>query len=349
VWGAVRLVPLIRDAPLADLRLGLRAYGEAPAVVTLDGDPDDPRLIYAAYIPFGMIASWTDDGAPAAMCETWLGTGADRGARGREIPGLRRLLRMHKREGARRLRLLPLHLAMDGFLGLCFGGPDIAWDTWSHASLRHGLSPRWEWSAPGRAIPDLGDALRLFEIHDRQSGVLVFVGDALASAFVVSHPDDYRAMHASLIEDFYGTLLLHYGWHYRDVPAFSVTLRDADVDDLDGLERALAAERCRTVGRYTLLRFMTAMNASPGFVAATPEAHIGEAMLAADGTLAYLKTYRLSDAQRTRAHLLTTLATHDWDLGAAAAALGWGPSRLRRRLTDVGLGGLLRVPSPAHP
>lgn len=71
------------------------------------------------------------------------------------------------------------------------------------------------------------------------------------------------------------------------------------------------------------------------------ENHIGEAIVRDDGTVEYLKTYRLSDAQTRRAHLLQTLAAHGWDLTAAAAALGANKIDLCRRLDNAGFGYLL--------
>jgi hypothetical protein len=54
----------------------------------------------------------------------------------------------------------------------------------------------------------------VFEICDRQVGVLLFVAESLASAFVVPTPEDYRQLHTSLLEDFYGELLYQYSLLY---------------------------------------------------------------------------------------------------------------------------------------
>jgi hypothetical protein len=58
--------------------------------------------------------------------------------------------------------------------------------------------------------------LRVFEIHEGQCGVLVFVADHLASAFVVPHPEDYRLLHRTLIEDFYGELIFQSSHLHQD-------------------------------------------------------------------------------------------------------------------------------------
>ena len=207
VLGSVRLVPLLRREVRPDLRLARRTYDEPLGVVEVD-----PRHAYCSFVPHGLVVSWGERGADACL-------GAALGRRdGKPLGRFARVLhRMAKREDARALRILPLHLAMEGFLALCFAGPEIAWPEYSRRALRSGLSPRVEHSVSGAGLPGLADALRVFEIHERQAGVLVFVADALASAFVVPHPDDYRALHRSLLDDFYGEILLQYGYWYPEL------------------------------------------------------------------------------------------------------------------------------------
>src|SRR5690606_20382029 len=103
--------------------------------------------------------------------------------------------RLARRPRGDRLRFLPLHLAVEGYLALHFGGPEIAWEEWSRRAVARGLSPRCEETYTGRQVRSLEDALRHFEIHPGQCGVMVYVADTLASAFVLPHPDDYRALH----------------------------------------------------------------------------------------------------------------------------------------------------------
>lgn len=207
VWGNVRLVPLLRRDVRGDLRLARRRYDERFTVVSLDGELLAPGVKYASFVPHGLVASWSSDGSPVASMGAALGKARDGKTLGRCV---RVLHRMARRESDHTLRFLPLHLAMDGFLALCFGGPDVTWPEYSRRAISHGLDPRVEDSFSGAALPGFADALRVFEIHERQVGVLVFVADALASAFVVPCPEDYRALHASLIEDFYGELLYRY-------------------------------------------------------------------------------------------------------------------------------------------
>ncbi len=353
VWGGVRLVPVIRaDAP-GDLRLAGRSYDESAMVVSLDGELLDDGIKYISYVPHGLVVSWSDDGSPAAAF------GANMATRDGKRYGssVRVSHRMAKREDKQRLRLLPLHLAMEGFLALHFGGPDVAWSEYSQQTLSRGLSPRREYSFSGRAIMGLEDALRVFEIHERQVGVLIFVADAFASAFVVSHPDDYRQLHRTVLDDFYGELIFQYGLYGRS-GHMDVELNTDGVTTLDDLGRALDTMRAEWAafhqymaagvidrpltstkvyrcGPFQLQRFSTALDLKG-------ENHIGEAIARADGTIEYLKTYRLSGAQSRRAYLLSQLAEHNWNLAATAGALGQSQDDLVLRLEKAGFGYLLK-------
>lgn len=357
VLGDVRLVPLLRREVRGDLRLASRRYGDDLTMVSLEKGALDPGPKYFSYIPHGLVVSWTADGSPVAAC------GASLAAPGRAKDlralggGLSVLHRMAKRGEDRTLRFLPLHLAMEGFLARHFRGPDIAWSEYSRQALRDGLDPRVESSWSGRALPGFADALRVFEIHERQSGVLVFVADALASAFVTPCPEDYRALHRSLIDDFFGDLLLRYGYLFPDAPPVAAPIDAGGVRSLDDLRaavegmrrehraftelltsgavgRPLEAELVYALGPFRLDRFVTSLRLHE-------ENHLGERILREDGTVEYLKTFRLSDAQARRAWLLQQLAAHAWDLEATAAALGTTKVELCRRLTSAGFGYLL--------
>ncbi|WP_428263651.1 ARPP-2 domain-containing protein [Haliangium sp.] len=351
-WSSVRLVPILRRDPPGDLRLAKRSYDESAMVVSLDGPLLDPGVKYIAYVPHGLVVSWTGDGSPAASYGTNM-VGRD----GKRFGSFVRVAhRMAKREDGERLRLLPLHLAMEGFLALHFGGPDVAWSEYSKRALSRGLSPRSERVLSGRSIIGLEDALRVFEIHDRQVGVLVFVAEAFASAFIVSHPDDYRPLHRTLLEDFYGELLYQYGLYGATWP-MDATLDSSGVSTLDDLGRALdtmyrdwaefheymaagifdrplSAQHVYQCGPFRLQRFVTDLDLKG-------ENHIGEAIVRPDGTIEYLKTFRLSATQTRRAALLGHLADHDWNLDRAAEAAGVPKAAYIRRLERVGFGYLL--------
>lgn len=351
VRGTVRLVPLLRrDAP-GDLRLSRRAYHEDIAVVSLTGN-----LGYVSYIPHGLVLSWQNDGsAVSAFGANLQSSDGKRFAGG--SASLRVLPRMAKREAKNQLRFLPMHLAMEGFLSLAFSGPEIAWSEYSRRAIRRGLDPRWEMAYGGESIPGFDDALRVFEIHDDQVGVLIFVADALASAFVTSHPADYRALHGTLLRDFYGELIYQYALLYDDAAPFTVSLDAARINDLadlrsalgrvrqdwaefqgfmagDLLGRTVQAERVYQAGPFTLQRFRTDLDPSQ-------ENHIGEAIVRADGRLEYLKTYRLSAAQTRRAYLLSQLSEADWNLDTTAQRLGTTTPELILRLEKAGFGYLI--------
>lgn len=374
VRGTVRLVPLLRrDAP-GDLRLAKRAYKEDVAVVSLDGPLLGPGIKYVSYIPHGLVMSWDSDGSAVAAFGAGLAS-----ADGKRLAGswasLRVLPRMAKRESGDTLRFLPMHLAMEGFLSLCFSGPEIAWAEYSRRAIRDGLSPRYETVYGGSGVAGFDDALRTFEIHDDQVGVLVFVADALASAFVTPHAQDYRALHRTLLQDFYGELIYQYALLYDDVLPLEVALDANAIGGLADLRAALTrvrtdwaefqgfmahnllgrpvqSKRVYQAGPFTLQRFLTDLDPAG-------ENHMGEAIVRDDGRLEYLKTYRLSAAQTRRAYLLQLLSQADWHLDTAAASLRMTRDDFVLRLEKAGFGYLLTGevrdaarksrPAPARP
>jgi hypothetical protein len=352
-WGAVRLVPLLRQDPITDLRLHARLYdSEEESVVAIA-----PRKAYVSLIPHAFVATWTTDATPVAAYGTQLCEPAGADPEGMRLPFRRRMARREERQ---RLRFLPLHLALEGYLALQLGGPPIAWQEWTRHAVTRGLSPRVETSYTGAAVAGLDDALRRFEIHPDQCGVLLYVAGALAAAFVVPHPDDYRSLHPTLLRDLYGEQIFQYAANLPPDPSdHGVRLDDTHVATLAGLreritqaradwahEQAfpaaglLAGERLaftpvQRMSRFTLARFL------PPFDPAV-ENHIGEAITDDTGRLAYLKTFRLSAAQTRRGHLLSQLGKHDWNLDATAAALNTSRDDLVRRLNRAGFGHLLR-------
>jgi len=351
VCGSIRLVPLLREQVREDLRLARRSYGEDLTVVQLED-----RTAYLGYVPHALVLSWSDDGTPAAAFGGQLfprdGRRVDLG-----VCSVRMASRMARRTEPHRLRFLPLHLAMEGFLSLHFGGPDVAWQEYSRQAIATGLSPRWEMTYSGREIQGLEEALRVFEIHEGQVGVLLFVADALASVFVTPHPDDYRLLHRSLLEDFFGELIYRYGWLYDSATHFESRIDPERVRSLTDLRSELErvrkdwsdfqhtltqsimgqrvqSQRIYRAGPFQLERFMTGLQP-------TEENHIGEAIVREDGTLEYLKSYRLSAAQVRRAYLLNQLAEHHWNLDATASGQRCTREQLILRLNNAGFGYLL--------
>lgn len=350
--GGVRLVPLIRSASRSDLRLSRRVYAEDFAIVEVDS-----KTFYTAYVPHGLVANWTTDGGAVFGSQIAQATKKKDGKSYGQFITARSLRKMARREGKTQLRFLPLHVAMEGLLALHFGGPDIAWTEYSTAAMRTDLSPRIETVVPGDQIAGLDDALRLFEIHENQVGVLVFVSESLASAFVVPHPEDYVALHHTLITDFYGDLIWQYGFYATDnvvcpdpIDMESITsvadlrrevdrLRNrwAEMNTLLSTAfcgRKYRAERVYRIKPFSLERFITDLDPAA-------ENHIGEAIYADDGSLQYLKTYRMSSSQTRRAYLLSQLADHEWDLDQCAMELGCTKDELILRLENAGFGYLL--------
>ncbi|MCP3103424.1 hypothetical protein LZ198_31530 [Myxococcus sp. K15C18031901] len=355
VWGRLRLVPVLRDVVRDDLRLSRRGYGDAVSVVTLEGELKGRGLRYVTYIPHGLVVDWSPRQADATY-----GTRlhVQDGKKVKAGPLAVRLLhRMVRREDKHQLRMLPLHLAMEGFLALHFGGPELAWAEYSREALSRGLSPRSEQAYPGWSEPLLDGALRTFELHERQVGLLLFNADELLSAFVVPHPEDYRALHRTLLEDFYGELLLQFGF-LSEAPALGLTLDDARVRSLEDLGTEVSRMRAdwadfhafmagglfgvdvtsREVyeaGPFLLQRFHTRLVPSE-------ENHLGEAIVGPEGTLEYLKTLRLSAAQTRRAYLLQQLAEADWALDEAAEVMRTTRADLLVRLENAGFGYLVK-------
>jgi hypothetical protein len=71
------------------------------------------------------------------------------------------------------------------------------------------------------------------------------------------------------------------------------------------------------------------------------ECHIGERIVRKDGTLEYMKTFRLSFTQVRRAFLLKQLADVGWDFTALADRLACPRDELVRRFSNAGFGYLL--------
>ncbi|MCB9569610.1 MAG: hypothetical protein H6710_20745 [Myxococcales bacterium] len=355
-FGAIRLIPLIRDHVPGDIRITTRAYDAATTLVGLEGDADAPTTAYYGYIPHGIVVEWERGGQPVAALGTTLGP---RKHLERQARPVQLLHRMVKREDRKRLRLLPLHLALEGYLALHFGGPSVAWSEYSREALRRGLSPRIERVHHGAAIAGLADALRLFEIHEGQVGVLLLVGDALAAATVVPHPDDYRALHRTLLEDLYGELLVHYGLYCDELGELQAPIDPASLGSLAALRQAIAGRResWRELSELLAagildrpLRWQSVYRAGPfhlrrfiGALDPSADNHIGEAITRADGTLEYLKTFRLSAAQVRRAYLLEQLAAAEWSLDRCAEALEISRAALIQRLRGAGFGYLFKA------
>ncbi|MCA9548901.1 MAG: hypothetical protein KC933_02625 [Myxococcales bacterium] len=347
--GAIRLIPLLRDAPVPGLRLATQALGAWGASLKDDKD-GAAKQAYLGYLPHGMVVRFGDEDQPEAMY------GGQLLAKQEKLRGVPLVRRMHRRLDKDTLRLLPLDLAMEGFLGLCFSGPDVAWRAYSEQAIRVGLGCRSERVYSADEVDLLDEAVRTFEIQHGQVGVLLFVSEGLAAAFVTPNADDYRRLHASLLNDFFGDVVVH----YARLPPFQLEVPGserpvADLDQLalrvgevrhawqvygraqaDGLlDVPLFQERVRKMHGFELRRFRTALLRGE-------ENHIGEAIVDPAGRLAYLKTFRLSTAQCRRARLLLALQAQSWNLEATARAEGISMAELVARFERSGFGYLLK-------
>ncbi|WP_238008980.1 hypothetical protein KZZ52_21040 [Dactylosporangium sp. AC04546] len=316
-------MPLLRDQPMP----GLRLHRELSEV---DSE--------CQYLPHAFVLSTT------AAYGTQLGAGQPTG--------------MEVRSRRRRPRFLPLPVAAEGYLTLQSGRPPIAWREWTTATVGRGLSPRADAAYRGTAIAGLEDALRVFELHPRQCGVALYLADALAGVFVTPHPDDYRLLHPTLLQDMYGEPLFQYAHLFPPVQDFTPRLEATKVSTVDDLRAEVARardewsrfhdlmaggllqgrvvpHRVRVLGPYTLARLV------PPY-ALDVDNHVGEAITDAEGRIAYLTTLRLSAAQTRRGHLLSTLYAHDWNLDETAAALGTDRAGVAQRLERAGFAHLLR-------
>ena len=346
IWGAVRLVPLLRKQPRSDLRLLKHNYDSDLTIVSVTKD-----IKYISYVPHGLVLTWEDDNKPVATMGGQLLTKGKQFNYG--VTKVQLMHRMVKRESKNALRMLPLHLAMEGFLSLFFNCPTIAWQDYSKRALSSGLSPRVEYSIGGRGINQLDNALRLFEIHENQVGVLLFVSEILASAFIVPTPQDYRALHPSLLEDFYGETFYYHGL-YGTASHLETTIDENTINSFEDLERALQqmrsdwasfqgfmandllnrsieAKRVYTAGSFSLQRFMTDLSL-------TANNYIGETIIDDVSQIQYLKIYSLSKTQTKRAYLLKQLNAHNWNLESTAQSRGDTLEKLVRHIEKLGFG-----------
>lgn len=265
--------------------------------------------------------------------------------------------RLRKRQG-HSLRFLPLHLALEGLLALHFGPPSIKWPELSREFHRLGLGHRWERGVLGRHLSGFEESLRTFELHRGQVGMLVFVADELASAFVVPSATDYAQLHHSLLDDLYGELVCHYAALYPDTPPLDIPLELQQVKSFADIRAGLAklrhnwAEYTQNVMLNDLLGqplitekvYQPHQLALERFIGSLEEGkinHIGERLTRANGELMYLKTFQLSVAQTCRAALLHQLASYDWHLENAAKEMQLSVPQLVKRLEKAGFGYLL--------
>jgi hypothetical protein len=347
VWGQVRLLPLVGPSAEGPRVHPLCLGGEAQ--VRLSGRPGGKGLLYSSFIPSGFVFARSSEEALAAS-ELWVG---ERG----EAPGGATINRLRQEKGGA-MRILPLHSAVEGLLARRFRGSDVARKGWSAAFLRSGLSPRSESFIPARAIPDLEEALRHFELLPEQRGMLLFAGELLVSAVVLPHCEDYAELHLQLLQDHVPQVFLLWSLHQLETAPGILSLRAEAVVDLDSLaaelergrvdwaqtvEQGLASgligrnvqmEELRVFRGAQLCRFLTGLDPQV-------EQHVGELMREPGGRLLYLKTLHLGRDQVERAAFIELLAEEGWSLPAIRARLGLDGAELRQRFARLGLAWML--------
>ncbi|MQM25016.1 ARPP-2 domain-containing protein [Glycomyces albidus] len=322
VWGAVRLVPLVRDAPVEGLRMHPGALPETD--LPKDG---------CWYVPHGLTAEWTRDGSavPAFGTALRMPTATVDGSR-------RPKAKPRFADRRTRIRFIPRRGALETYLPLAFQAPAIAWPEWSRLAYTQSMLPEPDRTVSGLLVDGLADALRIFEIHPGQCGVLVYVADALAGVLITPHPEDYRTLHPTLVEDSYGELIWRYAMLHASVQDFEARIDASLVDSLADLRAQAAAvqrdwaefhDGTLAAGLLDPEYHFTETYAMADFklVRYRPEfetgreTHVGEAILDARGRAAFLQSFRLSETQIRRARLLQALAANEWHLDDTAAAL----------------------------
>lgn len=326
VCGSFRLVPLLRNEDKKDLRLAI------------PGAPKGPL----SFAPHGLQFSWGSalGGQMATDEGKW-----------RAVPQ-----KTVTRPGKDSIRFLPMNLSLMWLVGLHFAPPRVRWSEISPEVLRHGWRENLDTGVLGVQLPRFEEALRTFEVHPRQAGMIVFVADEFASAFVLPSPSDYRLLHRSLLFDLYGDLLQRYAFLHPELNETSQGL--GEVHELSDLRRGLEAMRAgwadftrqtmlqdwhdrpiRTkaayqMGNMHLERYLTDLDPKRSN-------HLGERIVREDGELLYLKNFRLSAANSKRLHLLAQLAAHEWRLKDMAAAQGLEEDELVERFESAGFGALV--------
>lgn len=344
IWKSVRLVPVIAESIVDDLHL---APHKALAWTWAGYDKNKS---YSAFVPYGLVLS---EGKAAAQTQL--------GAAGQQWQGvgLRYLDRMVQRK-SQQLHFLPQHLGVAAFLANNFKAPEIYWrDFYSRKALREGLSPRYLQGLSGEALVGLDEALRVFEIHARQVGMLLFFGDVLAAAVIYPHPSDYRLLHSFLLQEVYAQDLWWASYYYRELPALEPPelaqppqqladlsrFLDQQIGFLTDFEAWMASPvldvpLARKVHyqwqQYQLQSWIGPLHyGQPGFA--------GE-MIVSEQRLAYLHSFRLEPKQVNEAWVLQQLAQHQWNPEATAKALGFSFNQWVRRMDKVGLGRIVQRP-----
>lgn len=347
IYGSIRLVPLVKDNYNTDLKMDYKKYDSFNIIKV------DKNNAYMSYTPHAITVSLSGS-------ETQNVKDKEDKVLSKGDLSITASDKIIKKINTNKIRFFPLHTAMENFLSMYFGCPEILWQEYSSKAKRFGLSPRVEFSTSGKNINGLEKALRIFEIHENQVGVLLFVSEKLASVFIVSNPDDYRLLHRSLISDFYGELIYYYGFVYGGVSNFKFELDESKVNTLDDLKnelqraknhlskfyqlmsdgiinREIEVKDFYELGKYKMFRFLTDITKHT-------ENHIGEIITDNSGDIQYMKTYLLSDSQIYRIKILKALHANNWHIEKTANYLNISYNAFILEIDKYGFNYILKTP-----
>lgn len=339
IYGSIRLIPLVKENYDKQLKFNYEKY-DALNIIKVD-----KNLQYTSYTPHAFHVSYDDDKQINNQKDKSPIVFSDK---------------MIKKSGKSTVRFFPLHNAMESFLSLYFCGPDIIWEEYSGSAKKDCLSPRYERSISGKYIQGLEQALKIFEIYENQVGILLLVADKLTSVFILPNPQDYKVLHKTLVEDFFGDLIYYYGYLHTDIRQFEQKIDESKVNSLNDLKKELGFMKTQladfyslmaesifnqsietrdnyTLGKYNMNRFITDINQGS-------EHHIGEMIKDESGEIQYMKTYLLSDLQIKRAKVLKALSVHYWHLEKTADYFKMSLAKFILDIEKIGFGYIIKKP-----
>jgi hypothetical protein len=251
---------------------------------------------------------------------------------------------------------LPLDLSTEGFLEYYFGSAPSAWESYASLIISKEITPAQEWAQAKEEHSNIDDCVRSFEIHQEQTGVLIFIKGELALALVVPSHDNYRRLHASILEDLCRGMFGFYGRFPSTMTPPSLP-NDKQLTNLDALRAAVKRNKANWSTFHSLLTGgvldvplqFSAMSSIGPFrykrfgseLQHTRENLLGEAIHRDSGRLEFLITYKLTRAETRRTYLLSCFSRADWEPRAAAASMNISFDEFNDRMRRTGLAYLL--------
>lgn len=266
---------------------------------------------------------------------------------------------MIKRRDKENIRFLPLNVAMESFLSSYFNCFDIKWEEYSRKGSKYGLSPRYDQVYSGQSLSELENALRVFELHKNQVGVLLFVADALASIFIVPNPYDYKELHYSLLKDFYGETIYFYSIYHKNLQSFKTEFDESKITKISDFNNELQRIKADLANFYTMMannvikrkvsikKLYDIKNYSLNYffteeMGKYSENYIGETIFDENYNIHYMKLYRISEEQIKRFVLLKLLDDNDWHIEQSAKTINLSKDEFILKMYKLELGHLLQ-------